>query len=228
MSSLTILLLFWFSLLWLEPVCILAIADTFCTQESEQDARQLNPLDIFITHAQSCWHSVWVRGPNSSRREISFHSIPLWTHTAKDDSPCSVLDKLLTVCPWAVLVLHRNTGWTLHILSTGLHCVQWPALLHSAACAIPSLCNGSQNHPSRQIYGTCVDCLQSAHRADLTFPRGIGLVPNRLSAPQTLKCGALKGFCYACRDFHCLDIQQKSTARINPLGQVKHPGIAEW
>ncbi|KAF2980778.1 hypothetical protein EK904_001309 [Melospiza melodia maxima] len=30
-------------------------------KESEQDARQLNPLDIFITHAQSCWHGKhWV------------------------------------------------------------------------------------------------------------------------------------------------------------------------
>lgn len=225
-NTLTILLLFWFSVLLLQLTCILVIAGSFWNQESEQDARQLNPLDIFITHAQSCWHSMWVRGSDISRRVITPHSIPLWAYTPKDDSPCSVLHKLLT--PWAVLVLYRNTGWTLHILSTGFHCVGSLNLLHPPACAIPSLCAGSQKHPSRQIYGTCVDCLHSARRADLTLSRGIGLVPNRLSAPQTLKCGAQKGFCYACRDFHCLDIQQNSTARINPLGQVWHPGMAGW
>lgn len=45
------LLLFSFSVLWLELMCIQVIVDSFYTQESEPDARHLNPLDIFKTQA---------------------------------------------------------------------------------------------------------------------------------------------------------------------------------
>lgn len=128
------------------------------------------------------------------------------------------MHKLLT--PSAVLVLFKSTGWTLHILSARPLCGITKPPTPSCMCNTQSVC-WEPNIPAGQIYGTCVDCLHNAHRADLTLTRGIGLVPNRLSAPQTLKYGALKGFCYACRDFHCLDIQQNNTVRINPLGWAK-------
>lgn len=157
-------------------------------------------------------HSMWVRGSNITRRVILAHSVPLsCTNCSNHELFWCFLEILGGLyISWAL----DSTVWNHWTSYTLLH-VQYPA------CVL-----GAKHIPAGQIYGACVNCLHSAHRADLPLPRGIGSVPNRLSALQTLKYGALKGFCYACGDFHCLDIQQNSTARINPLGQVKHPGIA--
>lgn len=108
--------------------------------------------------SESPWHfwntcidllySTWAMESNISGGLISRSSIPLWTYTAKDDHPCSVLHKLLT--PSAILMLFGSNGWISCTCAERLTIVwkhwMYYTVLHMQhpVCVV---CAGSQTHP---------------------------------------------------------------------------------
>lgn len=170
---------------------------------------------------------------NVSRGVVSYGSTSLWTYMAQDDSPCSVLHKLLTSS--AIVMLVRSPlGWlNAHVLS------DWPlwgsteCTTHFCTCNIQFLCavcwepdTSRQGRFTEHVRAVC-----TAHAEQIWhFLEALGWyqIDMYVSAPGTQKYSALKGFCSAWRDFRCFPTQLNSTARLNPLERVKHPGIAGW
>lgn len=125
-------------------------------------------------------------------------------------------------------------GWlNAHVLSNWPLCGSTERTTHFCTCNIQFLCavcwepdTSRQGRFTEHVQAVC-----TAHAERIWhFLEALGWyqIDMYVSAPGTQKYSALKGFCSAWRDFHCFPTQPNSTARLNPLERVKHPGIAGW
>lgn len=126
---------------------------------------------------------------------------------------------------------HRQLFWCFLGVLSGLnsHVLRdWPLCGSSERTARSCMCNsqfvccvlGARHIPAGQIYRTCAGCPHGACRADLTLPRGVGLVPNRHArfCPRDPEIWCPEGFLFCLKGLSLLP-QRSRTA----LGGSIHP-----